>query len=142
MILKGWPKANEHPPGPTNTSPEHGFTVKLVIAELKYTDDMNMHTKHIEIKGKYAPLVRALQTHGWQVRHEVASVVIGHRATALNLNKDAMRTLGVTDKKTQQHTQNAMTDEAVSYAQITVNNTSRKRATLNRRRNNVPTDHA
>ena len=141
VILKGWPKANEHPLGPTNKSPEHGFTVKLIIAELKYTDDMNMHTKHAEIKEKYAPLVRALRTHGWQVHHEVASVVLGHRATALNRNKDAMQTLGITDKKNQQHTQNAMTDEAVRYTQIIVNNTMKKRATLNRRRNNALADH-
>ena len=60
---------------------------------------MNMHTKHMEIKEKYAPLVRALRTHGWQVHQEVASVVIGHRATALNLNKDAMQIIGITDQK-------------------------------------------
>ena len=98
-----------------------------------------MHEKHVEIKEKYKPLVQALQEHGWQVQHEVASVVLGHRATALNLNKDAMQTLGITDKKAQQHTQNAMTDDAIRYAQIIVNNTRRKRATLNRRRDNTTT---
>ena len=59
----------------------------------------------------------------------------------MNLNTDAMHTLGITDKKTQQHTQNAMTDEAIRYAQIIVNNTRMKRATLSRRRDSAVTDH-
>ena len=58
--------------------------MKLVLAELKYTDDMHMHIKHLEIKSKYAPLIVALQAHGWGVHHEVASVVVGHRATSLH----------------------------------------------------------
>ena len=59
--------------------------------------------------------------------------MVGHRAAALNKNKDAMGTLSITGKREQQHTQNTLTDEAIKYAQIIVSTTRRKRATLSRR---------
>ena len=46
MIVKGWPKAHGNLERPTSKSPEHGFTMKLVLSDFKFTDDKHMHEKH------------------------------------------------------------------------------------------------
>ena len=125
------------PEGPTPKSPEHGFAVKLILAEFKFTDDIHMHRKHAEIKTKYAPLVDALRTAGWAVHPEEASIVVGHRASTLHMNKDALHIKGITGKKDQQHAQNSLTDMALRHAEITINHTRTKRATLTRQRDST-----
>jgi hypothetical protein len=101
------------------------------VAELKYADDMHMHNKHDVThdhnKHKYAPLIQALCDAGREVPHETASIVIGHRSTALHRNKKAFTTPGIVGKK-QQHVLNSLTDISVRYTQMVVNITRRVRA--------------
>jgi hypothetical protein len=128
LIVKGWPKGTPPPPGPTKNPPERGHEVKLVLAELKYTDDAKMHIKHDDIMLKYAPLIERLQDAGWKVNPVTASIVIGHRSTALMDNHQAFETLGIKGKKAQQAIQNKLVDISIDYTRRIVNATRRVRA--------------
>jgi hypothetical protein len=90
-----------------------------------------MHDKHDHNKHKYAPLIPALSDAGWDVPHETASIVIGHRSTALHRNTKAFTTPGIVGKKQQQQQQqilNSLTDISVRYTQTVINITRRVRA--------------
>ena len=115
--------------------------MKLILAELKSTDDTHMHEKHTEIKAKYASLVDALRKAGWTVHPEVASTVAGHRASALHGNKEELHILEITGRKDQQHTHNCLTYVAIRHAQSIINHTRRKRAALKRQRGDASCHH-
>jgi hypothetical protein len=83
IVAKGWPKDIPPPRGPWDKSPEQYMSVQLIIAELKYSDDMDIPAKHQLANDTYAPLVRRLRAAGWSVPHDIASIIIGHRSTAL-----------------------------------------------------------
>ena len=85
-----------------------------------------MHDKH-DHNDKYAPLIPALSDAGWDVPHETASIVIGHRSTALHRNTKAFTTPGIVGKK-QQQVLNSLTDISVRYTQTVINITRRVRA--------------
>ena len=100
VIVKGWPKGDRNLEGPTTKSPKLVCTVNLVLAEFKFTDDIHMHEKDTQMMAKHAPLADALRTAGWAMHPEVASVVVGHRSSALHRNKEAVHLWGLQGKRT------------------------------------------
>ena len=134
VIIRGWPKDRALPTRPTQEVQERGIPVELILAELKYTDDGKMHQKHADIVHKYAPLIARLRDAGWRVRPFTASIVVGHRSTALLINHTALNTLGVKGKKEQQKVQNSMVDVSINYTRRIVVTTMKARA---RRLNNT-----
>jgi hypothetical protein len=136
MIVKGWPRDRPPPRGPKDKPPEQYMQVQLILAELKYSDDMDMPAKHQVIRDKYAPLVRRLREAGWSVPHDTASIVIGHRSTALEVNKEAYGILGITGKRALQTLNNSLVDVSVKYTQKIVAATTRARNRHTRRVHN------
>jgi hypothetical protein len=128
VIIRGWPTDRALPTGPTQEVQERGITVELILAELKYTDDGKMHEKHASIVHKYAPLIARLRDAGWKVRPFTASVVVGHRSTALLINHTALNTVGAKGKKEQQRVHNSMVDVSIDYTRRIVVATRRARA--------------
>jgi len=117
--------------------------IKLILAELKYTDDIKMGAKHVEIVAKYAPLISQLEKAGWVVQPETASIVIGHRSTALLTNQTAFETLGIKSKKARQEINNKLVDVSLRYTRTIVNTTRRFRAAhTNRNSPLVPAAHS
>ena len=94
-----------------------------------------MHTKHLYLIRVRPPNRGVADT--WlesTPRSRLCSGRAPSDGIAQNKGSDGdHRQVGIKGKREQQHTQNTLTDEAVKYAQIIVNTTRRKRATLNRR---------
>ena len=134
LIVKGWPKERAPPRGPHTKPPERGQVIELILAELKYTDDGKMRAKHDDIIRKYAPLITRLREEGWKVRPVTASIVIGHRSTALLDNHAAFKTLGIAGKKVRQAVQNKLVDISIDYTARIIRTTTKARAAHANRR--------
>ena len=105
-------------------------TIKLIMAEVKYSDDMCTLDKHTQAKGLYTgpgKLAAKLKTAGWNVKDELETVVIGHRGVVSKQNLDAYKNLGIAKGK-QEGLQNRLALSAITWLRSIVSLTRRARA--------------
>ena len=134
VIVKGWPRHSPPPRGPIRAgtkSPVDGeITIKLIMAEVKYSDDMHTVEKHEEAKALYTGpgrLAEKLQQAGWNVEDKIETIVIGHRGVVSKLNLDSFKNLGIA-KKQQEGLQNKLALSAMTWLRNIVALTRRARA--------------
>ena len=80
---------------------DNKVTIKLILGEVKYSNDMHTLEKHEAAHGIYSgpyKLTGALREAGWNVDDEVATIVVGHRATVSRRNLQSFEQLGITRK--------------------------------------------
>ena len=120
VIVKGWPTHLPPPTAPipagTKSPVDQNVTIKLILGELKYSDDMHTLEKHASAHAIYSgpdKLTGALRGAGWSVDDEIATIVVGHRATVSRRNHQSFEKLGITNKK---HRETLHDDLAMSAA--------------------------
>jgi hypothetical protein len=134
IIVKGWPRHYPPPPGPIpagQKSPvDNEITIKLIMAEVKYSDDMHTLEKHEEAKNLYSgpgKLAEKLMEAGWNVEDKVETIVVGHRGVVSKKNLDSFKTLGIA-KNQQEGLQNKLALSAMTWLRNIVSLTRRVRA--------------
>ena len=134
IIVKGWPRHHPPPQRPIRAgekSPvDNEITIKLIMAEVKYSDDMHTLEKHEEAKNRYTgpgKLAEKLLEAGWNVEDKIETIVIGHRGVVSKKNLDSFKTLGIA-KNQQEVLHNKLALSAMTWLRNIVSLTRRVRA--------------
>ena len=134
IIVKGWPRHYPPPrepiPAGTKSPVDAEVTVKLIMAEVKYSDDMHTVEKHEEAKALYTGpgmLAEKLRQAGWNVEDKIETIVIGHRGVVSKMNLDSFKHLGIA-KKQQEGLQNKLALSAMTWLRNIISLTRRARA--------------
>jgi hypothetical protein len=106
-------------------------SVRLLLVEVKYTDDLKTLEKHAEALNIYSgpqKLTGLLENAGWKIEHNFPTVVVGHRAVVSLSNKQNYAKMGITGKKEQSALQEELGISAARWARDINTITRQKRA--------------
>ena len=135
VIVVGWPRHKAPPTAPilagTKSSEDADISIRLVLVEVKYANDMLTLEKHEQAHQLYSGpgrLTGYLEEAGWKVEHNFPTVVIGHRAVVSRKNLDGYQKMGITSKRHQSSLQDQLALSAAKWARDINALTRRKRA--------------
>jgi len=106
------------------------ITIKLILAEVKYSDDMHTLEKHEEAKNVYTgpgKLASKLTEAGWNVEDKIEAIVTGHRGVVSKKNLDIYKNLGIASNR-QEGLQDKLALSTMTWLRNIVSFTKRVRA--------------
>ena len=135
VIVKGWPRNLPPPlepiPAGTKRLADPQITIKIIMIEVKYSDDMHTLERHEKAFNLYSgpdKLTGKLRDAGWNVDDEIATTVVGYRAVVSKKNVDSYETIGIKGKKAKETLQDNLAMSAAKWLHSIVNLTRKPRA--------------
>ena len=109
---------------------DSGITIKLIMAEIKYSGDIHTSEKHEEAKNLYTgpgKLAAKLKETGWNVEDKIETIAIGHRGVVSKTNLYSCKALGIA-KNRQEGLHNKLALSVMTWLRSIVSLTRRVRA--------------